>query len=146
MPPPVWDTSHPWTETQVRRYIVAKLRKEPGYNRDWLFAGDMAGELIRAGDSEETISEQLINATLVGLEAGEPDLRFYLSCGRTLLVELKLKRWGGLSSDQRARIRKLRRLGHDAGALYCESPWHGFERIMRMINRRNRLPWWHRLF
>jgi hypothetical protein len=45
-----------------------------------------------------------------GMQAGEPDLRFYLSRGRLILIELKAD-GGSVSKDQKDRHALLRSLG-----------------------------------
>jgi hypothetical protein len=55
-----------------------------------------------------------------GMQAGEPDLRFYLSRGRLLLIELKAD-GGSTNKAQKERHELLRALGFDVRVVIAKS-------------------------
>lgn len=99
------DTSHKWPEWALQAYVVQEARRA-GY----LVIGDMAQGKRNPGKAKSQ-----------GLLAGHPDLSFWLSGGRVIMIEMKTA-IGELSKAQIAHHELLTTLGHVVHTVYADCP------------------------
>lgn len=114
------DETVEWSESTVQAYIVMQSRRA-GYK----CAGGME-QGARGGSAGA-------RAKAAGLTAGEPDVRFYMSGGRVVFVELKLAKGGRLSDVQVVYHEMLRGLGHMVFVVYAKSPVDGWEQVRDIL-------------
>lgn len=71
-------------------------------------------------------------AKATGQVSGEPDLRYYLTGGRLILVELKVT-GGKLSAAQVKRHKVLRALGFVIYVIFADSPVNGWNQVRAVL-------------
>lgn len=111
------DENVKWPENLIQCYIIQEARR-----LDWKVAGSM----------EQGARGNGAKAKASGLTAGECDLRFYLSMGRVVFIELK--RMDGRVSDVQERYHAmLMGLGHMVHVVWAKSPVDGWEQTRTII-------------
>lgn len=116
-------------EKQLQIGIVALLRKHPLYNKEFaLFHGASEGK--RTPWYARLLWE-------MGLEPGEPDLKFDLPRARVVYVEIKhgkrTSKVDSLSDAQIERHKLLKSLGHEVHVIKDEDPNIAFLRICQLL-------------
>lgn len=138
-----WNNSNvKWTEDDVQAACVQSLRRiEKHFAINGLhkfsFAGDQNG-------AKRSLAAGAL-AKILGMRAGEPDLRFYIAPGRLWLVELKMKssaingkksRGGKVGDDQIVRHRVLESVGHPVTVIWAVTPWDGVGQVLQGLAKR----------
>ena len=115
-----FDISVKWSEDDIQMHIVQWLRRS-----DILFAADQNAGRRSARDGARR--------KMLGMAAGEPDLRIYLKSARTIFIELKTSR-GRVSPAQKDRIKGLNDLGFTAVVVAASCPGAGLDQVKEILH------------
>lgn len=115
------DGSHTtWDEWSIQTWIATQCHR----SGICFSSGQEGASKGRVGGARAKASGQV---------KGEPDLRFYLSGGRLILIELKTTK-GILSTDQIKRHKWLRSLGFHIYVIYADCPVNGWNQVRDILN------------
>ena len=122
--PATWGLPGPWSEDDLAMAIATELRRLEWETQRFTFAHDQNGvKRSRASGGR---------AKAMGMRAGEPDLRVYLTGGRIGHIELKTAK-GTASAEQRERHRTLRNLGHDVRVVKAATPREAVDQTISIV-------------
>lgn len=125
------DDTIPWSEDSIQMAMVQTLyRLEDEY--PFTFAAGLEGMKT----TKRTASKQ----KMLGMRAGEPDLRIYYDNGLLAFVEVKRGESGGqkagaLGQGQKDRHALFNKLGYFVTTLTCDTPAQAKEDITNLIKR-----------
>lgn len=108
----------------MQRAIVLDLERKLSQGANFAFAAGLEGVPLTPKKRGEMRQQ--------GMQAGEPDLRFYFDGGRTLLIELKAD-GGSLNAAQKTRHARLRALGFDVRVVKAKTEEDAVAQVSAII-------------
>lgn len=108
------DPSLNWLEDHLQQAIIQHLFKRVKGGLNIAYAASLEGMRVTGGVAAK--------AKASGMVEGEPDLRLYGEGGFLVLVEVKRKKKGRISSAQTERHKRLKELGFTITTLWALCP------------------------
>lgn len=113
-------------EKEIQNEICMTLDEAIARGVSFDYAGDM--------NAAKRSPQEAAWCIACGMKSGEPDLRVYVSDGRLILIELKVKGRNSVFKAQRERHERLRGLGHDVRVWRLKNRSEGREMALKLIS------------
>ena len=123
------DATVAWEEDHLQMAIAQRLKQLEDARGDFTFAAGLEGLACSS-------KREAGRMKLMGMRAGEVDVRVYLLGGRLLQIEVKIADIGRLLDAQKERHALLRRLGFEVVELWAATPQDAADQAERLVLER----------